>query len=340
MRVWLWLPALAGLGLCVQSFATTGEQRTLGTAGALLAGVVGIVCALQAINFRSGAESPTHEHGAVTRIVATLLMAGLLVFGVWSFVGYRSFLLGPSPAGYAWWWPLEISTFGEDIDFLFRLIAVMVLVMFVLTMGMLVAFVWRYSARRTDKGVHTHGSHRLEMIWTAVPAVMLLVIAFSQLKTFNDIKGPKATKDEPVFADVFASQFDWRFRYPGPDGRLGTSDDVETAWELVVPADEKIVLNLRSRDVLHSFFVPMLRVKQDAVPGMTIPIWFQVDSTEHGLAFANQEDKSFDLICAELCGWGHYKMSGRVRVVSRSEFDAWMEAQIAQRFSNDAPTEG
>ena len=69
---------------------------------------------------------------------------------------------------YYWWWPPENSTHGQDVDFLFCLIAVMVLVMFVLTMGLLVVFTWKYSARRSDKGTFTHGSHRLEMIWTAV----------------------------------------------------------------------------------------------------------------------------------------------------------------------------
>lgn len=273
----------------------------------------------------------------IMRLIITLLLGGLLVFGVWSFVGYQDFLLAPSPGHYKWWWPPEISTFGQDIDFLFRLVSVMVLVMFVLTMSMLVWFVFKYSARREDKGVFSHGDHKLEMLWTAVPALLLLVIAFSQMGSFRAIKFDSATRGQEPFAEIYASQFDWRFRYPGADERFGTADDVETAWELVVPEDEKLVFHLRSRDVLHSFFVPMLRVKQDAVPGMTIPIWFQVDGEQHAAAFEGQEDTSFDIICAELCGWGHYKMSGRVRVLPRDEFDEWMAAEQAAVFANGSP---
>ena len=267
------------------------------------------------------------------RILMTILLALLLVVAVWSFIGYENWLLGPSPPHYKWWWPPEISTFGQKEDFLFRLIAMMILPVFALTMGGLVWFVFKYSAKRQDKGVYTHGNHKLEMIWTAVPAALLLVIAFSQMGAWADIKFPSATEDQPVFAEIYASQFDWRYRYPGEDGRFGTADDIETAWELVVPKDEKLVFHLRARDVLHSFFVPMLRVKQDAVPGMTIPIWFEVDGEQHAAAFEGQEDTTFDVICAELCGWGHYKMSGRVRVLDRAEFDAWMATKIAEKYS-------
>jgi len=78
----------------------------------------------------------------------------------------------------------------------------------------------------------------------------------------------------------------------------------------------------------------MLRLKQDSVPGMTIPIWFEVDGEQHAEAFKGQEDTSFDIICAELCGWGHYKMSGRIRVLEREDFDEWMDGMVAERFSN------
>ncbi len=261
------------------------------------------------------------------RFVLTFLLTATLVLGVWSFLGYESFLLGPSPDGYTWWWPQEISTFGQSIDFLFIMIGVMILIFFVLTFAVLIYGVFKFSAKREDKATFTHGNHQLEMLWTAVPAVLLLVIAFSQMSTWAAVKYDSSTEGEPRFAEIWASQFDWRYRYPGRDGKFGTADDVESAYELVVPVGEKLVFDLRSRDVLHSFFVPMLRVKQDAVPGMTIPVWFEIDEQEFAEAFEGQEDKSFDVICAELCGWGHYKMSGRVRVLSRAEFDQWMEIQ-------------
>lgn len=271
------------------------------------------------------------------RYLLTLLILALLIFGVWSFIGYEGWLLGPGPANYHWWWPQEISTFGQDIDALFNLIAFMVLVFYVLTMGLLCYFVFKYSAPREDKGVFSHGNHKLEMTWTAIPAGLLVLIAFSQMGTWKSIKYPSATEGKPVFAEIYASQFDWRYRYAGPDERFGTADDFDTAWELVVPADRDLVFNLRSHDVLHSFFVPMLRVKQDAVPGMTIPIWFNVDGDEWKEAFEGQVDKTFDIICAELCGWGHYKMSGRVRVLTEEKYKEWEAEQVERHFSGDAP---
>src|SRR3954469_25116554 len=101
------------------------------------------------------------------------------------------------------------------------------------------------------------------------------------------------TPTSPPTAEVNASQFDWRFRYPGADGKLGTADDIENPFEFVVPVHEEVLFILRSRDVIHSFFVPYFRLKQDAVPGMAIPVWFE--ATQEG---------TYDLVCAELCGWG------------------------------------
>ncbi len=264
------------------------------------------------------------------RILFTLLLLVMTVLGVWTFIDSETFLFGPQPEGYTWWWPAEISTYGEDIDFLFYLISGMILVFFVLTEGLLLWFVFKYGAKRPDKGAFSHGNHRLEFLWTGIPALLLLVIAFSQMSTFASIKFRSAIEDEPVFCDIWGSQFDWRFHYPGADGRLGTVDDLQSPFELVVPDDQKIVMNLRSRDVLHSFFIPKMRLKQDAVPGMTFPIWFQADPEQVALESKNH----FDIICAELCGWGHYKMSGRVRVVSRSEYEAWLEEMTAKQFDN------
>jgi cytochrome c oxidase subunit 2 len=180
-----------------------------------------------------------------------------------------------------------------------------------------------YSKKRHDKATFTHGNHKLEMVWTIIPVILLLVIAFSQMKTWADIKFEGNMPDKAPIAEVYASQFDWRFRYPGADGKLGTADDIENPFEFVVPVNEKLRFILRSRDVIHSFFVPYFRLKQDAVPGMAIPVWFE--ATKEG---------TYDLVCAELCGWGHYKMAGRVRVVSRAAYDAWMKKMTEDLNSN------
>jgi cytochrome c oxidase subunit 2 len=256
------------------------------------------------------------------RLIFALLLLSVPVLGVYTWV------ISPE---HGWWFPQNVSSYGGAIDRLFWLILWMVTITFVATEVLLFWFVWRYSKRDATKGVFTHGNHRLEMVWTAVPAMLLLFIAFAQMGTWADIKfgshfpddpSQGYTRDKPI-AEVIGSQFDWRVRYPGGDGQFGTLDDVENPFEFVVPVNENIVFDLRSRDVIHSFFVPEFRLKQDALPGHTIPVWFKAE-----------KEGSYDLICAELCGWGHYKMAGRVRVVPRAEYEQWLADLTANWFSN------
>ena len=98
---------------------------------------------------------------------------------------------------------------------------------------------------------------------------------------------------------------------------------VESAFDIYVPVDTKVVIRLMSQDVLHSFFIPNFRLKQDAVPGMEIPVWFEA-----------QETGSYDLICAELCGWGHYKMAGKIHVLPKDEYAAWLSGAREALYAN------
>ncbi len=172
---------------------------------------------------------------------------------------------------------------------------------------------WKYDGQtNTRPAEFTHGSHNLEVTWTLIPAAALLFIAIMQMSAWEEAKMKKPHR--PALARVTARQFEWRIQYPGPDGQLDTSDDLFTVNELAIPVDEEVVIDLESMDVLHSFFLPNMRVKQDAVPGSTIPVWFK--STRAG---------EYDIVCAELCGWGHYKMKGRLLVLTRPEYEKWLE---------------
>ena len=248
------------------------------------------------------------------RLTTTFLLTAVLVLGIWTFVMAKD---------HGWWLPPQHSSYGQAVDNLFYLILWMVGVFFVLTEGVLVYCVFKYSAKRDTKATFTHGNHRLELLWTFIPALLLLLIAFSQMSTWAEMKFEGGFPKQPPIARVWASQFDWHFVYPGRDGEFGTSDDLDTAFEFVVPVDEPVVFELRSRDVIHSFFVPLFRLKQDAMPGLSIPVWFKAEKT--GV---------YDLVCAELCGWGHYKMAGRVRVLSRPDYDKWLEDLEAHHDSN------
>jgi len=128
--------------------------------------------------------------------------------------------------------------------------------------------------------------------------------------TWADIKWRQPPSDFNVI--VTAKQFNWEIAYPGPDGKLETEDDVILDNDLHVPVNKTVRIALRSRDVIHSFFVPSFRLKQDAVPGRNIPVWFKALKTG-----------KFELPCAELCGFGHSGMKGWVFVHDQAEYDAW-----------------
>jgi cytochrome c oxidase subunit 2 len=124
----------------------------------------------------------------------------------------------------------------------------------------------------------------------------------------------------PPHAQVMGRQFEWRITYPGKDGIIGTPDDLFDVNTLHVPMDEPVVLRIQSEDVLHSFFLPNLRVKQDVVPGMKQHVWFKA-----------VEDGTFDIVCAELCGWGHYKMKGRITIESRAKYEQYLAKLTAEQ---------
>lgn len=254
------------------------------------------------------------------RLLTTLLFLLVPILGVWTFV------ISPEQG---WWFPEEVSSYGQDIDRLFDIILWMVGITFVLTEVILAWCIWRYGKKDASKGAFSHGNHTLEMVWTAVPAVLLLFIAFSQMGVWADVKfqgsfpkDGRYTIERPI-AELYASQFDWRVRYPDEEGNFEGADVIENPFTFTVPAGEPVVFHLRSRDVLHSFFVPNFRIKQDAVPGMVIPVWFQADVPGE-----------YDLICAELCGWGHYKMAGRMRVLPPDEYDAWLASEREALWAN------
>jgi len=252
------------------------------------------------------------------------------VFGVGSFVWAM-----------AGWWPMHghwlpenINAHGAVIDNLFMFILVLTGVIFVATTVAMFWFMWRYDAGANPQPVSfTHGSHTLEVIWSILPAATLVFIAIYQMNAWADAKmrrpklpgadGRLGTPDDvlkPPLADVTARQFEWRIRYAGEDGVVGTADDIQLANDLHLPVNEEIVLAIKSADVLHSFFLPNMRVKQDVVPGMKQFVWFQ--PTKTGV---------YDIVCAELCGWGHYKMRGRVTIEPRERFDAWLAGKYAEQ---------
>jgi cytochrome c oxidase subunit 2 len=233
-----------------------------------------------------------------------------------------------------WWLPNTeddphhvVSTFGREIDSLYLIILWITGIVFIGTQVVLVWAMHRFADERDAQGRpvrkadYFHGSQRLEVIWTIIPAAILVFIALYQMGTWAEIKFRSAAPKVPPLAEITGRQFQWVMRYPGPDGKLNTRDDLVVVDDLHFVKDKKALIYLKSSDVLHSFFLPQLRIKQDAVPGLTIPVWFDCDNPGE-----------YELVCAELCGWGHYKMRGRVTVHETEEqFQKWMDESLAEQ---------
>jgi cytochrome c oxidase subunit 2 len=260
----------------------------------------------------------------------SLLFLCIPVFGVLTFVCAMGNYWPMS--GGAWsfpadhWLPENINDHGEVIDSLFMFILYLTGVLFIITAGAMFWFMWKYDAERNPEPVKfTHGNHSLEIVWSILPAATLLFIAIYQMNAWADAKLNRPTlegSDElrPPLVEVTARQFEWRIRYAGEDGVIGTPDDVHTVNDLHIPVNDDVVVAIKSQDVLHSFFLPNLRIKQDVVPGMKQFVWFRANRT--GI---------FDIVCAELCGWGHYKMRGRLTVVTQDRFDDWLANKFAEQ---------
>ena len=218
----------------------------------------------------------------------------------------------------SWWLPLQGSTFAPQIDGLFLAILIITGLAFVIVETGLIWFVFKYRGRPGRKGHYTHGNAKAEVVWTAIPAVTVVALGLVSNHYWKEIKGRDSIPADAYPIAIHAKQFEWQVTYPGPDGQLGTADDFTVRNQLHVPVGRNIVVVLTSEDVIHSFWVPVLRVKQDAVPGLTIRAWFQ--ATVPG---------QYELGCAELCGMGHYRMRARVFVHTPDEYKAWVAQQIA-----------
>lgn len=222
------------------------------------------------------------------------------------------------------WLPENANPHAWAIDHLFDLVHVICGVVLGLTTSVLAYVVWKYADRPDRKEPAAYVTHHnlLEWLWTLVPAIILVFLAFYQLDVWEDNKMDVPTRmvdDHEVTVEpmalVVGKQFGWEVYYPGSDGLLGTLDDRRVENELVVPVGQPIVLRVEAKDVLHSFAIPGLRIKQDVVPGMTQLVWFEVD-----------KPGDYEILCMELCGWGHYKMRARMKAVDAAEAEGLVMA--------------
>jgi cytochrome c oxidase subunit 2 len=244
-----------------------------------------------------------------------------------------------------WWLPVGASAAAAGIDHHFTVSFILMGTVFVAAQLALGYLVWSYRDRgsASPKASYSHGNNTLEIVWTVLTTVLFVGMNLMSSSIWASERFRQA-EDNAVHVEVTGMQFAWYFRYPGPDGKFGVTrpelEDASAGGEaalgldpkdaaskddvvsgvMVVPVNREVEVILRAHDVIHSFFVPQMRFKQDAVPGLAIH-----------MHFTPIETGEYEIACAELCGLGHYKMHGILKVVSQEEFDKWLAAREAEK---------
>ena len=254
------------------------------------------------------------------------VMTGL---SVWMFLSGR------------WWFPTAISEHGPAYDRQFILTIIVVGLAFTAAQVALGYAVWRFrDTGGGERAVYSHGNNRMEMLWTGITAVIFITVAILGQRVWAGLHFEAAPPDSSRVR-VVAQQFQWNFHYPGPDGKFGHTlpekisdeslnyiglDDTDPASKddavsstLVTQLSRPVELVLTSRDVTHSFWVPPLRFKQDAVPGLEVPVHFKPNKVGR-----------YEIACAELCGQQHYKMKSYMLVLPPEEYAALAAMPQAQ----------
>ena len=241
---------------------------------------------------------------------------------------------------YGWGLPPNVSTYGGAIDQLIHVLHWFMLALFVGWGLFLLYCLIRFRAREGHKASY-------ESLKTKFPKYLEVAVALFEAALLVGISYPVWSKfryqlpdeKDAVVVHVVAQQFVWNIHYPGLDGVFGktdvknvsdsnpigldmtdpaSKDDVVTMNQLHFPVNKPVIAKITSKDVIHSFFIPVLRVKHDAIPGMIFPIWWQA-----------KETGQFEIACAQLCGNGHTTMKGYVTIESQESYDAWIKEQVA-----------
>jgi len=252
--------------------------------------------------------------------------------------------------------PEAASEHGKKIDSMFNITLIITTIVFVLTHIVLFVFAYIYKSTGDRKAYYYPHNNALERVWTIIPALVLTVLVLMGFLTwrsiFYKIEDPN---NKPLSIEVTSSQFQWDLRYPGADGVVGLKNykkitsinalgidfndknslDDQTADELVIPVGKPVRLILTSKDVLHSFYMPHFRVQLNTVPGMTSYFEFTPTITTEQMKAKLKDPKfAYLILCAKICGDGHYKMQKPVRVVTQEEYNAWVVKQ-ATYLTND-----
>ncbi len=215
------------------------------------------------------------------------------------------------------WFPVQASGEAKQIDTLWDVLLIASVPIFVLVQTYVLYTVWRFRMRPGEElkdGPPIHGNTRLEVIWTAIPAILMVGLCSYAYVVLTDIES--ATAGEQLDVRVVGEQFTWTFYYPGESG----GDKEVSSPELYLPVDTQVEFKVQSKDVIHDFWVPAFREKIDAVPG--IDTFWGANLNRVG---------NYPVVCAELCGLGHSAMRQTAHVLPKAEFEEWLGEQRSKQ---------
>lgn len=197
------------------------------------------------------------------------------------------------------------SNFSHDVDFIFLFSLIVSIFFLVLITGSMVYFVIKYNRKRNPKATNFHGNVGLEITWTVIPTILVLIMFWYGWVGFADMSEVPANS---LKIDVTAQMWKWTFKYE--NGKVADS--------LYVPVNQPVELNLHSIDVMHAFYVPKFRIKKDVYPNESRVVWFEAEQVGE-----------FDIACAEYCGLNHSYMYNKVKVISEKNFAAWLKSDVS-----------
>ena len=248
--------------------------------------------------------------------------------------------------------PEVASAHGGEIDLVILLVHLLMGLMFVgwgiLFVYMLIRFRKGRNPVAAHRGLESKASSYAE--WAVILSEVVLLVGFS-VPLWSDRVDEFPEESESTVVRVVGEQFAWNIHYPGPDGEFGATDpelidlstnplgldrsdpaakdDVTTVNQLRLPVGKPAIVHLSSKDVIHSFMLNEFRVKQDSVPGLSIPLWFRPTVTTAEMRERTGNDEyNYEIACAQLCGIGHYRMRGFVTIETQESFDEWLAAEV------------
>ncbi len=228
--------------------------------------------------------------------------------------------------------PVDISTNGHLITYLFNYTTILASLFFILVCVGLFGFSYLYSKKRHPKPYYTYGNKKPHLLITLIIGLsVFLILDVNITRMSNDDMRASFWKwpsndDKILKVEVMAQQWAWNFRYAGADGEFNTADDIVTVNDLRIPVNTKILVHLISKDVIHSFYLPNFRMKVDAMPGRVSRVWFEATQTG-----------KYEIACAEMCGISHYLMRAELTIYDQNDFNNWQsEAQKLALNTNDS----